>query len=276
MIKLIASDLDGTLLTDKKELSRATREALDMAVGKGIYIVPATGRSFRAVPEIIRKYPGVEYVITANGGAVYSISRNERIYQCLLEEESVTAVLKTEMPANVVMEVFVRGVPYSQESYVMDPEKYGATKYGAQYVRATRVPVKNIEDFAFAHRAELDSMAFTCQDMEVKAALWRRLEQDIPNIYVTSSVGHLLEIGHRDAGKGNTLLYLLRQLGIAPEETMAFGDADNDSSMLSAVRYGIAVDNGSAACKKAAAFITDSNEEDGVAKAILRFCGNQQ
>ena len=72
-IRLIASDLDGTLLTDCKELSPKTREVLDLAVQHGIYIVPATGRSFYSIPEMIRNYPGVEYVITANGGAVYSV-----------------------------------------------------------------------------------------------------------------------------------------------------------------------------------------------------------
>lgn len=83
-IKLIASDLDGTLLTDKKELSPGTRKALDMAAAQGIYIVPATGRSFESVPEMIREYPGVKYLITANGGAVYSAEAGKRIYQCLL------------------------------------------------------------------------------------------------------------------------------------------------------------------------------------------------
>ena len=63
-IRLIASDLDGTLLTDCKELSPKTREVLDLAVQHGIYIVPATGRSFHSIPEMIRNYPGVEYVIT--------------------------------------------------------------------------------------------------------------------------------------------------------------------------------------------------------------------
>lgn len=78
-IKLIASDLDGTLLTDKKELSPGTRKALDMAAAQGIYIVPATGRSFESVPEMIREYPGVKYLITANGGAVYS-AEAEKLY----------------------------------------------------------------------------------------------------------------------------------------------------------------------------------------------------
>ena len=272
MIKLIASDLDGTLLTDKKELSKVTREALDMAISNGIYMIPATGRSFKAVPDMIKNYPGVEYVITSNGGAVYSVSRKERIYQCLLEAESAVKILKMERPANVVMEIFIKGIPYSEEAYVLEPEKYGATQYGARYIKETRIPIKNIEEFAQEHQEELDSMAFVCRDIEIKKALWKKLEQEIPDIYVTSSVGHLLEIGHKNAGKGNTLLYLMEQLGVTPEEAMAFGDADNDSSMLKAVKYGIAMDNGTKACKAAAAFITASNEDDGVAKAIYRFC----
>lgn len=272
MIKLIASDLDGTLLTDKKELSKVTREALDMAISNGIYMIPATGRSFKAVPDMIKNYPGVEYVITSNGGVIYSVSKKERIYQCLLEAESAVKILKMERPANVVMEIFIKGIPYSEEAYVLEPEKYGATQYGARYIKETRIPIKNIEEFAQEHQEELDSMAFVCRDIEIKKALWKKLEQEIPDIYVTSSVGHLLEIGHKNAGKGNTLLYLMEQLGVTPEEAMAFGDADNDSSMLKSVKYGIAMDNGTKACKAAAAFITASNEDDGVAKAIYRFC----
>lgn len=95
---------------------------------------------------------------------------------------------------------------------------------------------------------------------------WRK---EIPDIYVTSSVSNLLEMGHKDAGKGKTLLWLLDKLGISPEEAMAFGDADNDSSMLEAVKYGIAMGNATENCKKSAACVTGTNEEDGVAEAIL-------
>lgn len=63
-----------------------------------------------------------------------------------------------------------------------------------------------------------------------------------------------MEIGHKDAGKGKTLLWLLNELGISPEEAMAFGDADNDISMLTAVKYGIAMANGTENCKKSCLF----------------------
>ena len=101
-IKLIASDLDGTLLTTSKELSPETQRALNEAVKKGIHIVPATGRSYQAVPDMIKKYPGVEYIITANGGAVYSVRKNKRIYQCLLKPESVVACIQIRKTEDVI------------------------------------------------------------------------------------------------------------------------------------------------------------------------------
>ncbi|WP_296056505.1 Cof-type HAD-IIB family hydrolase [uncultured Blautia sp.] len=267
-VKLIASDLDGTLLTNKKELSPRTREALDLAAAQGIYLVPATGRSFESVPEMIREYPGVEYLITANGGAVYSVSEKKRVYQCLMTPESVDAAIAVRKREKMVMEVVVDGVPYAEEAYVRDPIRYLATEYGARYIKATRTPVKDIIEFAAQHAKELDSISFVCSH-EDRNRLYTSLEKEIPDIYVTSSVSNLLEMGHKDAGKGKTLLWLLDKLGISPEEAMAFGDADNDSSMLEAVKYGIAMGNATENCKKSAACVTGTNEEDGVAEAIL-------
>ena len=269
-VKLIASDLDGTLLTDKKELSSGTRKALDMAAAQGIYIVPATGRSFESVPAMIREYQGVEYLITANGGAVYSTVEKRRIYQQLLRPESVKAAIAVRKREQMVMEVVIDGVPYAEEEYVRDPIRYLATEYGAKYIRATRRPVKDIFQFAAEHVAELDSISFVCSH-EDRDRLYRSLEDEIPDIYVTSSVSNLLEIGHKNAGKGKTLLWLLDYLGISPEEVMAFGDADNDSSMLKAVKYGFAMGNATENCKKSAAYLTGTNTEDGVASAILSY-----
>ena len=240
-IKLIASDLDGTLLTDQKTLSPETVKTLRWAADKGIYLVPVTGRSYTAVPDFIKEFPGVEYVITSNGGAVYSAASGERIYQRLLEPESVEAAFKAPRPDNMAVEIFIEGRPYSEMSYVNDPKAYGATEYGAEYVRRTRTPVEDLESFAMENRDRLDSMAFVCADPAEREEFRLYLRNHVPDIYVTSSVSHLLEIGHKDAGKGNTLRYLMDYLGVDREETMAVGDGDNDISMLRAVRHGVAV-----------------------------------
>lgn len=92
-VKLIASDLDGTLLTDDKKISEMTRQMISLAAAHGIQIVPATGRAYSSVPEEVLALPGVEYVITSNGAAIYSVSQGKRIYSCPLEAVSVEGIL---------------------------------------------------------------------------------------------------------------------------------------------------------------------------------------
>lgn len=268
MIKLIASDLDGTLLNRAKEIPEFTRQVLGEATARGIHFVPATGRAFAAVPEEIRQFPGVEYVITSNGAAIYSVSQRRRIYQCLIDKESVEDLLKIPRSESVILEAFVEGVPYSEERYVENPQKYGATEYGTKYVKKTRHPVLDMEAFIRQNRDKLDSIAFVCNEENERERLREALSRQ-KDIYVTSSVPHLLEIGHKDAGKGNTLLWLIGFLGISPSQTAAFGDADNDMEMLTGVKYGFAMANGTESCKGAAFGVTGSNEEDGVGTAVL-------
>ncbi|WP_373216437.1 Cof-type HAD-IIB family hydrolase [Ruminococcus sp. 5_1_39BFAA] len=273
-IRLIASDLDGTLLTDKKEISEMTRRTLEETARRGICFVPATGRSFSAVPKEVLGLPNTEYVIISNGAAIYSLSQGKRIYECILDPKAVTSILSKEKPAGMVMEVFMDGVPYSGQDYVENPKAYGATDYGAAYVKRTRRPVADISHFAMENRHRLDSITFVGGTPAFREDFRHSLLTDVPGIYVTSSVSHLLEIGNENAGKGNTLLKLLELLQISPEEAMAFGDADNDISMLSAVKYGIAMGNGTETCKEAAYSVTDTNEKDGVAKAVLQYLAN--
>ena len=81
-------------------------------------------------------------MITANGGAVYSVREGKRVYQCLLEKESVEVLIAVRKRENMVLEVVIDGVPYAEEAYVKDPIQYLATEYGAKYIKATRKPVK--------------------------------------------------------------------------------------------------------------------------------------
>ena len=103
-VKLIASDLDGTLLRNDKSISEETGKALEKAREAGIYFVPSTGRALEAVPVEVMALPGVEYVITSNGAAVYSVSGGTRIYESLVPAEAVDALLEISMPENMTSE----------------------------------------------------------------------------------------------------------------------------------------------------------------------------
>lgn len=270
-IKLIASDLDGTFLTDTKEISAFTRETIAHAWEKGIRFVPATGRAFSAVPTEVLSLSHVEYVITSNGAAIYSAPRKKRIYECLLREESVRTVLALTLPEDVTMEAFFDGVPYSSEENIAHPEKYGADQYSVHYVKRTRRAVKDIRAFIEEHAKGLDSISFLSANWKKHKALRKCLETQVPGVYMTSSVSHMLEMGNENAGKGKTLTYLRGLLGISADEAMAFGDADNDIDMLTSVKYGFAMANASDNCKEAAYAVVGNNNEDGAAKEIAQY-----
>ena len=270
-IRLIASDLDGTLLRDGKEVSPLTKEAVGKAVQNGIRFVPATGRALQTVPKEVLALPGVDYVITSNGAAVYSVLQKKRIYECLLERESVEKILEIPPCEEYALEAFVDGVPYAEEAYVKEPKIFGATDFGEAYVRRTRNIVGDIRQFIREHADCLDSISFVSGNGELRKKLKGQILSAVPGVYVTSSVDHMLEIGNQEAGKGKTLLHLLEILGISPREAMAFGDADNDIDMLQAAGCGVAMGNASELCKASADRITDTNENDGAAKIILEY-----
>ena len=106
--------------------------------------------------------------------------------------------------------------------------------------------------------------------------MWKTLRENVKDVYITSSVTQLLEISHRDSGKEAGIRFLLEYLGLKREGLAAFGDGDNDREMLSYAQVGIAMENGSLECKKAADWIAPSNENDGVAWGIEKLLEENQ
>ena len=147
------------------------------------------------------------------------------------------------------------------------PELYGAAN-AAQYIRSTRRPVPDFQNFLLKHSHELESIDLVVSSEEQKTELWELLKRNVSDIYITSSVHQLLELSHRDAGKHSGVRYVAELLGLTPDQIAAFGDGDNDADMLRFVGCGIAVENASPACLAAADFVTAHHREDGVARGI--------
>lgn len=120
-IKLVASDLDGTLFTDEKTISDETRRTLEEVTEKGILFVPCTGRAFSSVPELVRTLPGVQYMIVSNGAAIYRVEDGERIYGCTLSVDSVEQILGLPMSEEMTFEVQIQGQSYTEQRYIDDP-----------------------------------------------------------------------------------------------------------------------------------------------------------
>ena len=164
--------------------------------------VPCTGRAFASVPELVQTLPGVQYMIVSNGAAIYRVEDGERIYGCTLSVDSVERILELPMSEEMTFEVQIQGQSYTEQRYIDDPARFGATGFGVQYIRTTRHAVEDIQAFAQKHKAELDGMAFVSADQMLRESFWKQLEDSAQDIRITSSIPHLIEIGHIDADKG--------------------------------------------------------------------------
>lgn len=267
-IRLIATDLDGTLLDPGKKIRPYTEEVLKKAMEEGVYVVPSTGRPIASISQNVLDLEGVRYAICSNGAAIYELPEKKRIYEKILTQEAVRAIRSLKLKETITMEAFIRGLAYTEQRYFADPRAFGATAFGEGYVKSTREPVEDWAGFLAEHETEFDGISFVSKDHAALCRLQRYLLENVSDIYAIFSLPHLLEIGHAKAGKGETLGQLLNILGIPKEEAMAFGDAENDTDMLTAVTYGIAMGNASEELKALAFEVTASNEEDGVGKAV--------
>ena len=128
--------------------------------------------------------------------------------------------------------------------------------------------MEDIRAFIREHHGELDGLDLITADEEKTQELQKRLSSAGLPVYITSSVKNRVETVAAEAGKAGGLKFLRELLGIPREETAAFGDGDNDIDMLEEAGIPIAMANASEACRAAAAYVTRSNQEDGVAWGI--------
>jgi len=267
-IRCIALDLDGTLLDSAGTMSDYTRCVLDRAIASGICVVVSSGRPFSAFPHEITVYDGIEYAIASNGVSIHHLPTNQCLHRTVMDAESVERLVQLYDAYDFLLEAHILGKSYASEEYFRNPAAFGIGPRGVVYIQSTRTPIEHMREFLLNHRHELDGMRIICRDNETASDIQEQLQED-SRIYVTSEVGkRLMEICHRDCGKHNGLSWLLNDLQISRESTVAFGNAENDADMLRFAEIGIAVSNSSLSCLEAADYITDSNDEDGVAHAI--------
>lgn len=270
--KLIALDLDETLLDSNSMLPPKNRTVLLRAAAEGIQIVVASGRSYASLPQEMLELPGVQYAICSNGAAVCEAKTGKILYQRTLPQAAVHEILRRTRGEFLTYEAFLRGKPYAQQDYILAPQRYMTDEQTLRYVQSTRNPVDSIVDFILEHDRELDCIDLVVGSMWVKEKMMEAMAS-IPDIYLTTSVPRLVELSHKDCGKHRGLQFLSELLDISASQVVAFGNADNDADMLHWAGCGIAVANGSPSCLEAADLVTDHYLSEGVAKALETWFG---
>ena len=275
-IKIIALDLDGTLLDSEKRLSEVNRVALARAAGKGVLIVPTTGRFFGMMPPAVRDLPFVRYAITINGAQVYDRETDTAIVRDEIPLDMALQVMETLDRYDVIYDCYRQNWGWMTAALQEKAADYATNEHYLKMVREFRKPVPELKAHLRETAADGDVqkvMLFaTNRERSTAIDCLRKLSDELaarfPEIKVTASTWNNIELNIKSAHKGNALRRFAEHLGFGLENCMAFGDGMNDFTMVEAAGLGIAMANAEPEVKRVAKDVVPSNDEDGVAKGI--------
>ncbi len=270
-VKLVAFDLDGTLFNDKKEVTPETFATLEQAANMGVEIVPATGRFWNAIPESIKAMKFVNYALTLNGAAIFDVKAGRTIYECAIPIHRAETLCRVFDDLGVIYDLVAEGSGYMRRDLYDRLADVMIGEWQVKVVRDMRLPVDDVYE-TLRGKNGVQKMQIYTLDKTLRENLLKSLPHVFPKLLFTSSVPNNIEINDPKANKGDGLKFLAEYLSIPIESTLAFGDGLNDMSMIQSAGVGAAMSNGIPELKEIADYIAPSNNENGVAEGVKRFC----
>lgn len=268
MIKLCTIDLDGTLFDSVKNISHENKKAIKLAKENGCKIVIATGRPINGILNVLKELDLVskdDYVICYNGAKILNTLTLDTIYSSTISGETVKELYHEARKLGLFFHAFRK----NEELITFEHNPY--TDVEAR--------INKIEDHLFDFEQINDNDEFIkAMIVDSDQNITQAMEDINPKFYEEYSVVRsskiFLEFLNKESNKGEALKQLAKYLHIDIKDTMAIGDAGNDLAMIENAGIGVAMENAFIEIKKAANFITASNEQSGVALAINKFINN--
>lgn len=266
-VKMIALDLDDTLLNSELTITDDTVLALQNAAKRGIYIIPCSGRADSAILPFVRKLDtaGSEYgryIIAMNGSSIFDLHKRVQIYENHVE-------------GSLLNEIYLEAKKRNLPSQVYDSETIFASednKWTQIDASLCKLKLSFVDDFGKFVQKGFSKMVIPGDPAELQKFQSYLKETIGGRAVIFTSKPYFLEIMPPNAGKGEALEWLSSKLNIPVSKTMAFGDSMNDESMIIKAGYGVAMSNGIDYIKEKADFITrKSNQEDGIADFVNNF-----
>ncbi|PFG04260.1 Cof-type HAD-IIB family hydrolase [Bacillus sp. es.034] len=280
MITFIATDMDGTLLNENQEISEANKQAILDAQEQGIEVVVATGRSYEEARYVIQE-AGISCDIVCANGAEVRNKQGDIIYQAGIESARAREIAAVLNETGIYFEIYTDAGTYT-ENYEMGVELIvnifttanpGVSEEQVRQSARERFEkghIKLVEDYGvlFEDDSQLvyKFLVFSFDEKQLQEA--NEKLNELSGIAISSSGKENIEVNSLEAQKGVALEKLLKDKGLSPENAMAMGDNLNDLSMMKVVGRPVAMGNALEQIKDFCPFITATNKEDGVAKAI--------
>lgn len=261
MIKLVAVDMDGTLLNGQHAITPRTADVIRRAVNQGVAVTIATGRMYSSAAPYARQMEMDVPIITYNGAMISSALTGERLYHQPIEQESAREIVSLFRGRGWYIQTYIDDVLYIEEAneksdYYTRMAGVDAVSLGQELYSVQGAPTKML---AIAEPDEI------CEIAEVVCTRFAG------RIGAAVSNPRYLEMNQPGINKGTAIAFLADKLHLQREEIMAVGDSQNDLDMITYAGLGVAMGNASDRVKAAAQAVTASNEEDGVAAAIEKY-----
>lgn len=266
-VKLIALDLDDTLLNSKTEISDENVAALQECAKRGIYIVLCSGRPEDGIRPFIKRLglTGQEegrYIIAINGCSIFDLQKNQQVYGQKVDPEILVRVNQLAEEKGFKTEVYTPDTIYFEK----------ATEWTMLDVDLCKLKGVKVEDYG-----NFIKKGFTKMLVPGEPAALLKLQDELKAEFgeravIFTSKPYFLEILPPNCGKGEAIKWLANHIGIGEDTTMAFGDSMNDESMIRQCKYGVCMANGLDAIKKIADFVTEKdNNNSGVAHFLNKY-----
>lgn len=287
MYKLIAIDLDGTLLNSYGEISIKNKEAIKYAIEKGVEVVLASGRDPKTMENISDELGINNFLIAGNGASVYDINQKKNIYENFLNLDKALKVIKICKDNSIFFSV------YTTEGIITEGLKYNIKVFNNENShkpnnKRTNIEiVENIYEYVEEHRPNILKIIICDENRIIFNNIIDKMKQvnDIEILDVEHMSKKIIRIGteehkieyfytevtNKDANKWPAIQFLIEKLSIPEEEVICIGDNMNDLEMVKKAGIGIVMKNSALEKLNIANYVTEDNNSDGVGNAIYKY-----
>lgn len=288
MYKLVAIDLDGTMLNSYGEVTENTKKVIKEKIKQGTEIVIASGRSIDSIKAIAEEIESKNYMIAGNGSVVYDIKNDKILYEKYIPKNKALEIIKLCEENSIFYNV------YTNKTIIADSLRYNVLYYYKENLKKEEnkktsiTLVENIYNYVKNMQDEKVMKIFICDKTKSIFNSIMKIFKSIEDVEVLD-VSHMsrkvikhgtvevpieyyyTEISMRNVDKWYAIEFLINKLGIRKEEVIAIGDNANDKKMIENAGVGIIMKDSLPSIVKIADFVTESNNNEGVAIALEKF-----
>lgn len=288
MYKLVAIDLDGTMLNSYGIVTENTKNTIKKLIQNGVEVIIVSGRPIDSIKTIAKEIESNNYFIAGNGALIYDIKKDEIIYEKYMSKQKVLEIIKICEENSISYNV------YTDKTILAKALKYNVLYYHKENLKKEENKKTNISivENMYEYVEKLEETKFLkitiCDDSKsIFNSILRKIKQidDIDVLEVSHMSRKMIkqgtedvpieyfytEISNANVDKWNAIEFLIQKIGIEPEEVIAIGDNVNDKKMIENAGLGIAMKGSTSVVTDVAKDIAQSNDEDGVALMLQKY-----